>query len=252
MTATVLIVDDEAPARRRIRDLLEGETDFRIVGEARNGSEALGQITRLRPRVVFLDVQMPEMDGFEVVRSLPPGPLPLVVFVTAYDEYALDAFEVSALDYLLKPFDASRFRKTLDRVRQSLTEAEASRLAEGLERVLGRLEADRGLPSRFLAKSRGRIHFVKPEDIDWIEAASNYAELHVGEDSYLVRETLDAMEGKLDPENFIRIHRSRIVNIDRVREIHPWEHGDYAVVLENGVRLRMSRRYKGNLDQAAG
>lgn len=250
--ATVLIVDDEAPARRRIRQLLEAADDFQIVGEAANGAEALEMIAKLRPQVVFLDVQMPELNGFEVLRALPTEDIPRVVFVTAFDEYALDAFEVCAIDYLLKPFDADRFSRTLDRLREVLGEAAASPLEGGLRRLLQRLEAEGRVASRFVAKSRGRMVFVKPEEIDWVEAAANYAEFHVGERSYLIRETLDALQDKLDPQSFVRIHRSRIVNIDRVREIHPWEHGDYAVVLENGVRLRMSRRYKANIDRLGG
>jgi len=251
MNIGTLIVDDEAPARRRIRDLLKAEPDFSVLGEARDGLEAVEAIDKLRPQIVFLDIQMPGMDGFEVARSLPADHLPLLVFVTAYDQFALAAFDVCALDYLVKPFDAGRFRKTLDRLRQTLREPSAD-LATGLQRLLRKLDEERPPAERFLVKSRGRILFVRCEEIDWIEAAGNYTELHAGDNAYLLRETLETLENRLDPRRFVRIHRSRIVNVDRVREIVAWDHGDYCVLLQNGVRLRLSRRYKANLERFSG
>lgn len=249
MSITVAIVDDEAPARRRLRDLLEAEPDFRVVGEAAGGAEALKLAENARPDVLFLDIRMPGMDGLEVVRRLGNTEPPMVVFVTAFDRHAVEAFELCALDYLLKPFDAGRLRQTLDRVRarQKIGRPDT---AQQLVRVLEQLEAGRHA-RRFLVKSRGRMEFVAVDEIDWIEAAGNYAELHVGQRTRLIRETLNALERLLDPHEFVRIHRSRIVNLDRVREIHPWEHGDFLVVLVDGSRLRMSRRYKANLEGAA-
>ena len=248
-----LIVDDEPPARRKLRGFLSREADFEVVGEAGSGPEAVAAVKELQPDVVFLDIQMPGMDGFEVLQALQclGGDMPCLVFATAYDQYALKAFEVCALDYLLKPFDRERLQSTLKRVRAHLEE-EPTDLRQRMEELLRRLEERRRYPSRFLVKSRGRTIFLKVEEIDWIEAAANYAELHSGSRSYLLRETMNELEEKLDPRQFVRVHRSHIVNLDRIREIQPWSRNDFVIVLENGTQVRMSRRYRKNLEGSAG
>ncbi len=246
MSIAVAIVDDEAPARQKLRDLLAAEEGFRVVGEANNGAEALRLVGELHPDLLFLDIRMPGMDGLEVVRRLEGKGAPVVVFVTAFDRHAVEAFELCALDYLLKPFDAARLRQTLERVRRRLQEGSADSVGE-LVGLLERLEHSRHA-QRFLVKSRGRMRFVRAEEIDWVEAAGNYAELHVGGKAHLIRETLAGLEGRLDPQRFVRVHRSRIVNVDRVREIHAWEHGDFLILLEDGSKIRMSRRFKASLE----
>ncbi len=246
MSIAVAIVDDEAPARQKLRDLLAAEEVFCVVGEANNGAEALRLVGELHPDLLFLDIRMPGMDGLEVVRRLEGKGAPVVVFVTAFDRHAVEAFELCALDYLLKPFDAARLRQTLERVRRRLQEGSADSVGE-LVGLLERLERSRHA-QRFLEKSRGRMRFVRTEEIDWVEAAGNYAELHVAGKAYLIRQTLAGLEARLDPQRFVRVHRSRIVNVDRVREIHAWEHGDFLILLEDGSKIRMSRRFKASLE----
>lgn len=247
MTWTVVIVDDEAPARRKLQHLLGREPGVRIVGEASNGEEALEVIASTQPDLVFLDIQMAGLDGLEVARRLSRENSPRIVFVTAHDEHAVEAFELCALDYLLKPFSAARLHQTLERISRRTPE-DSSELLSSLEDLLERMRSREAGRDRFLVRSRGRLVFVQAMEIDWIEAAANYAELHVGDQVYLIRKTLNALEARLDPGRFARIHRSRIVNLDRVREIQPCEHGDYLVRLEDGTELRMSRRYRSALD----
>lgn len=246
----VLIVDDEPPARERIRGLLAEEKDVVILKECDSGLDAVSAIRELDPDLVFLDVQMPGLDGFGVLEALDGGRLPVIVFVTAYDAYAVRAFEVHALDYLLKPFDRDRFQATLERVRLTLGEEqladaapEAMPLAEG---------SDRPPLRRLLGRRDGRLIVLKVNEIDWMESAANYVSLHVGKESYLVRETLQSLEGRLDPEQFIRIHRSTIVNLDRVQEIEPYFHGDYIVKLRDGQRLTLSRTYRERVQRNLG
>ena len=245
-----LIVDDEPPARRKLQGFLSQESDFQVIGQAGSGPEAVQAIQRLKPDVLFLDIQMPEMDGFEVLQALESlgSPLPCTVFVTAYDQYALKAFEVCALDYLLKPFDRQRLQSTLERVRSQTGPDSVPTLQTRLDHLLRRLEERRTYPSRFLVKSRGRVLFLKVEEIEWISAAANYVELHAGTRSHLLRETMDSLEKKLDPDHFARVHRSHIVNLDCIREIQPWSRNDFMIVLESGVQVKMSRRYKQNLE----
>jgi two-component system LytT family response regulator len=248
----VLIADDEPLARERLRTLLAGEPWLQLVAECSDGVQAVEAIRRQQPDLAFLDVQMPGATGFEVISRIGSARMPLVVFVTAFDSYALRAFEVHALDYLLKPFDRERFRQTLARARQQLErrsngefERRLLALVQGLRPHANRLE-------RFVIKSGGRVFFVRSDEIDWIEAAGNYVKLHVGADAHLFRETMSALEAQLDPDRFFRIHRSHIVNIERVKELQPWFNGEYVVFLKSGARLTLSRGYREKLQERIG
>jgi two-component system, LytTR family, response regulator len=255
MTLSVLIADDEALARRRLRRLLARESGVEIVAESRNGREALRDIETHAPALVFLDVQMPELDGFGVLASLDPERMPAIVFVTAYDEYAVRAFEVHALDYLLKPFSESRFRAAFRRAKSFLSEpdggAAPARILALLERLSaeGSRGANAGYLRRILVRTNGRVIFVRASDVDWVEAAGNYVKLHVGSDALLVRTTLAVIGDRLDPAGFARIHRSTIVNMDRVREMQPWFSGDSILILQSGTKLRVSRTYRERLER---
>lgn len=254
MPIRVLIVDDEPAARSRIRRLLKDEPDVDVVGESSDGASAVSAVASLKPDVLFLDIQMPESDGFDVLERLPSDKRPLVVFVTAYDQYALKAFEVHALDYLLKPFDAERFRASFTRVRDRLAHDQRTdvRLVRSLidEIRAGRADLERlvkGEPrhlERIMVRSSGKITFVKVADLDWLEASGNYVRLHTARGSHLIRETLSNLESRLDPHQFVRIHRSTIVNLDRVKEMQPWFSGDYLVILHSGVKLKLSRSFR--------
>jgi two-component system, LytTR family, response regulator len=246
-----LVVDDEPLSRRAVRLRLAGERDVVVVGESTSGPSALRALREEAPHLVFLDIQLPGMDGFEVLRRVAPAPLPDVVFVTAFDQHAVRAFEVNALDYLLKPFSEERFREAMERAR--------SRIRRGSAGDLSRLKAllrTAGLPdrrepepplSRVRVRDRDRIYFVNVDDVVWIGAEGNYAALHTPEGTHLVRATLTELEERLDPSRFARIHRSTIVNLDRVREIRPFVAGSYTVVLEDGTRLRLSRGFRDAL-----
>ena len=245
MTVRVLIVDDEAVARRRMRRLLAAEPDVAIVGECADGASALKAITGDTPDIAFLDVQMPELDGFEVVQSVPEGQLPGVVFVTAFDRYALRAFDVQAIDYLLKPFTRERFRTALSRARARMD----SRSRDNLTGLLEHLRGTRRYPARVAVRAADRFVVIDWRDVDWIEAADNYVKLHVGAKEFLVRDTLAAIEKQLDPERFARIHRSAIVQLDRLAELHPAGHGDVEVVLRGGTRLVLSRTWRDRVQR---
>jgi two-component system, LytTR family, response regulator len=242
----VLVIDDEPPARKKLITLLRDEPGIEIAGQASNGVDAVAAIEEHHPDAIFLDIQMPGMNGFEVLEALDAGKIPLVVFVTAYDQHAVKAFEVHAVDYLLKPFDRSRLQHCLSRLRDQHGSAN-SKLQELLTEF-----RPRDYLSRVIVKSRGRVLFLKIEDLDWIETSANYVELHSGKQSYLLRETLTALEERLNPRQFVRVHRTAIVNIDRIRELQPWSHGDFIVVLKDETKLRMSRRYRGNLAEIWG
>jgi two-component system, LytTR family, response regulator len=258
-----LIVDDEVLARRRVRNLLRGRDDFAVVGECANGNEALSAIRRHAPDLVFLDVQMPDLDGFGVLEELTADQLPVIIFVTAYDQYAVRAFEFHALDYLLKPFDDERFEKTLGWARAQL---EQQRFGQLSERMLALLEDHQGKSkpgagkssaapkplSRLIVKSAGRVFFIRAEEIDWIEAEGYYARLHVGGKSHLLRETLTNLESQLDQNRFLRIHRSTIVNLERIRELQTQSHGEFTVVLNDGAHLKLSRGYRDRLTTLLG
>lgn len=249
MKIKTLIVDDEPLARERIRTLLERESDIEVLAECANGLEALAMIHRTRPDLVFMDVQMPELGGFEVLENLAREKIPVLIFVTAYDHYALRAFEVHALDYLLKPFDRERFAKALQRARQQLQHERTDDLQQRVRLLLEELQRDRKYLERLAIKASGRVFFLKVEEIDWIEAAANYVRLQVGRESHLLRETIKGLEAKLDPAKFLRLSRSALVNVDRIKELQPWSNnGEYAVILKSGVRLTSSRGYRKRLE----
>jgi two-component system, LytTR family, response regulator len=242
-----VIVDDEELARDRIQTLLELEPDVEVVGVCADGPSAVEMIDRTQPDLVFLDVQMPGMDGFEVVENLERTKLPAVVFVTAHDAHALKAFEIHALDFLLKPFDQTRFEKALERARGQLSQAKGPVLDSRLVTLLEELHEERKYSERLIVKSSGRVFFVRTEEIDWVEASGNYVKIHTKNDAHLLRESMKNMEGKLDPKTFVRIHRSAIVNIDHIKELEPWFHGEYIVIMRDGTRLTASRVFSDRL-----
>ena len=248
----VLVADDEPLARERLSGLLSQEPDIEVVGEARDGEEAVTAIHDDSPDLVFLDVQMPQMSGFDVIEAVGTDKMPLVIFVTAYDQHALKAFQVRALDYLLKPFDRERFRDALSRARKQLERDENGDLGRRLLALVKDLRRDQPKSDRLVVKSGGRLFFLRTDEIDWVEAAGNYVRLHVGPGSHLLRETMNAIEGRLDPEKFFRIHRSRIVNMERIQELQPWLNGEYAVLLRTGTRLTLSRGYREKLQDRLG
>jgi len=251
-----LIVDDEPPARDRLRDLLADDDRIEVVAEAGDGVEAVRLVEELDPDLVFLDIQMPELDGFQVLEELDPELRPRIVFVTAYDEFAVKAFEVNAVDYLLKPVDRERFRAAVDRALVPPVDRGPSiggnrAGGEDVREVLRSLRERRPL-ERFLVRERSRLFLVPVEEVDWIGAAGNYVELHAGGEVHLVRGTMKELERRLDATEFARIHRSTIVRLDRIEEMHPWSHGDHLVVLTDGTELRMSRRYRHGLEGVFG
>lgn len=243
MTLRVVVVDDEPLPRQRVRDLVSQHPSLALVGEATNGTEALDVLVELRPDLAFLDIQMPELDGLQVAASLVDDDAPpAIVFVTAFDEYAIRAFELDAIDYLLKPVTPERFTAAVDRVLKRLDRPEAS--PHGSIRALAtRLATDQGFATRFVARRGSKHYFVRVGDIDWVEAVGNYVRLQTGETSHLVRDTMKGLEARLDPEHFVRIHRSAIVSIDHIRSIEAKEHGEYLVTMANGARLVSSRGY---------
>jgi two-component system LytT family response regulator len=245
MSIRALIVDDEPWARTRIATLLSAERDFEVLRACSSGAEAVEAIGALAPHVVFLDVQMPGLDGFDVIDAIGVEAMPIVVFATAYQDYALKAFDSEALDYLLKPFDEDRFRRALDRVRKEMQRPAPS--AAGLHRVMHRVRRERRFLQRLVVSSAGRVVFLKVEDLDWLEASGNYVTLHVGRDTYLLRETLSSLDEKLDPDQFVRLHRSAIVNIERIRELLPWSRGEQVAVLRDGTQLTIGRAFRQRL-----
>lgn len=249
-----IIVDDEPAARRGVRLLLERDGGVDIVGEAAGGAEAADLIRREKPDLAFLDVQMPGCDGFEALARVGAPAAPAVVFVTAYDEHALRAFDVNAVDYLLKPYDDARFAAALQRGKDEVRRREADGVNSRLTQLLDYLQQsgarpvaaptkNEGAGDRILLKSSGEIFFLKAEEIDWIEAEGDYMKFHVAGRAHLMRETMARLEARLDPKRFIRIHRSTIVNLDRLRKLSPSFAGEYAVVLHDGTKLKLSRGY---------
>jgi two-component system LytT family response regulator len=247
-----VIVDDEPLARRGIRAHLEEERDVEIIAECGNGREAVQVIERQAPDLVFLDVQMPELDGFGVLSALDVEQLPSVIFVTAYDQYALRAFEVHALDYLLKPFDSERFSRALERARAQIERRSISDLSHRLQSLIDDLKTNPKYAERLVIKTAGRIFFLGVEEIDWIEAADNYVRLHSGRDTHLLRETMNSLESKLDPSQFLRVQRSTIINVRRIKELHPLFRGEYEIVLKDGTRLASGRGYRDRLQELFG
>ncbi|HMG73550.1 MAG TPA: LytTR family DNA-binding domain-containing protein [Pyrinomonadaceae bacterium] len=244
-----LIVDDEPLARRGIRAQLDEEADIEIVSECRNGLEAVAAIEEQSPDLVFLDVQMPELDGFGVLEAVGVDLMPVVIFVTAYDQYALRAFEVHALDYLLKPVDAERFASALQRARKQIEHHNVQDLNQRLQSFLDDVQAKQKFTERLVIKSSGRIFFLNVQEIDWIEAADNYVRLHVGRDSHLLRETMNHLEKRLDPDRFLRVHRSRIINLRQIKELQPLFRGEYDIMLQDGTRLESGRGYRDKLQK---
>lgn len=245
-----LIVDDEELARDRLRSLLSREPRIELVGEAADGRNAVAVIEKLRPDLIFLDVQMPELNGFEVLQAIDENDRPNVVFCTAHDKFALKAFDVHAVDYLLKPFDKERFQIALNRAISKVESQTAGEKDSGIKSVVD--EACKGPVERLLVKTEGRVLLVKVEDIDWVEAADNYVNLRVGKESHMMRQTMNSLEGRLPPDRFMRISRSTIVNVERIQELQPMFHGEYIVVLKNGTKLTLSRSYRDKIDRLLG
>jgi two-component system, LytTR family, response regulator len=248
----VLIADDEALARKFIRRMLKDDHDVEIVGECTNGKEAVAMIRKQNPDVVFLDVQMPEMDGFAVLESIGIERLPQIIFATAYEQYALRAFELHALDYLLKPFDQARFKNAIKHAKERFR---SERQSEGRTQISALLESIKNKPQyldRLMIKAGGRISFLRTDEISWIEADDKYVHLHTGKISPMVRQTLSAMETQLDPRKFRRIHRSAIVNVERIKELQPLFSGEHSILLQDGTKLTLSRKYKDKLFEFLG
>jgi two-component system, LytTR family, response regulator len=250
-TIRALIVDDEPPGRMLVRKMLHDAPEVEIVGECENGYEAIEAVKSRCPDLMFLDVQMPEVDGFAVLEALEPDELPHVIFVTAYDKYALRAFEVHALDYLLKPFDRERFKEALERARRQIF-SEGTSLNRQLLALLAENKSQQQHLERLIIKTEGRVFFLKTDEVEWIEAQGNYVALHVRKKKYLFRESISSLVTRLDPRRFQRIGRSAIVNIDYIRELQPWFRGDYKVILQDGSELKLSHRYRENLHKHLG
>ena len=247
MKIRALIADDEPLARERLASLLAGESDVEVVGECTNGVEAVAAIQEKTPDLVFLDVQMPELDGFGVIAQITGSKMPVVVFVTANDDFALRAFDVHALDYLVKPCTLDRFQTALQRARDQITRRQTKEIHQRLTALLDDVKAQPMQAERLAIKSGGRILFLKLSEVEWIEAADNYVKLHVGNESHLLRETMSALEGRLPKDRFLRISRSTIVNIEQIKELHPLFHGEYIVILRGGARLTLTRGYREKL-----
>jgi two-component system LytT family response regulator len=248
MSIRVVVADDEPPARVRVRAMLAGHPDYEIIAEVGDGAEAVDAMLREQPDLVFLDIKMPELDGFEVLQTLQAaeGVIPAIVFVTAFDQFAVKAFEVGALDYLLKPFDQARFNRAL----HSASERTAARrpgIDAALEQFLRTVRPKREFPVRFLVRHGKRMLFVRAAEIDWLDAQANYVRLHVAGRAHLVRETMTAMDAKLDPHVFVRVHRSAIVNVDRIAQIEPHVHGELVITMKDGARLTTSAAHSAKL-----
>jgi two-component system LytT family response regulator len=254
----VVIVDDEPAARAAIRTLLAGDPEVEIAGECADGRSAVDAISDLAPDILLLDVQMPEMDGLAVLRQVESTGLPVVIFVTAYDQYALQAFDVHAVDYLLKPFDDARFRQAVARAKQQARQGKLGALSQQLRALLEGVgePAAPGAGGTYLRrltiKSGGRVTIVPTRDIDWIEAEGDYVKIHAGRAWHLLRETMKHIASQFDPASFVRIHRSTIVNVERIKELQPYFRGEYVVILQDGTKLKLSRGYKEQLETALG
>lgn len=247
MKIRTIIADDMPLARSRMRRYLKTDSEIEIIGECSCGGEAIEAINNLEPDLVFLDVEMPGISGFEVLQEIKSDPKPVVIFVTAYDHFTLRAFDFHALDYLLKPYDEARLKRSLERAKRELKQSKQTDFSEQLQSVLKNGNAEPKYLKRIAVKSGERTVFLPVNDIDWVATAGNYLELHVGKQTHLIRERMCELEAKLDPTRFVRIHRLSLINIERVRELQPLFNGDYVVILQNGKRLTLSRTYREKL-----
>ena len=247
-----LVIDDEPLARAMIREMLADDPDVDIVGECSNGREAIEAVEALRPDLLFLDIQMPDLGGFEVLEAIPDDRAPYIVFVTAFDQFAVRAFEIHALDYLLKPFDRERFEAAWQRAKSVIGSDRFERRDQRILALLESLKAEQRYLERLVVKVGGRVFFLDVNEIDCIQAEGNYVRVHSGPKSYLLRATISGLEAQLDPRVFLRIHRSAIVKLDRIKELQPWFHGEYHVILHTGQKLTLSRNYRANLQEAIG
>lgn len=248
----VCIIDDEPIACRKIQRLLKEDPEIELLRVCTNGEDARQSIQNLSPDLIFLDIQMPEMDGFEMLNSLQTEKLPYVIFVTAYDSYAIQAFRVHALDYLLKPFDKKQFHQALDHAKMQVWQDRERRTHRDFTAILKEIGTRTPYLERLVIKSDGKIFFLKVDDIDWIEAQGKYEMIHAGKQSHLIREGMSKLESELDPKKFVRIHKSTIVNVDRIDHLQPLFHSDFRVTLRNGTALTISRRYRDKLEAALG
>jgi two-component system LytT family response regulator len=248
----VIVVDDEHYARRGIRDLLQLEPDVEVVAECDTGRDAVKTIRELQPDLVLLDIEMPEGTGFQVLEALPVDQMPVVIFVTAHDRHALEAFEAHAIDYLLKPVERGRMHRAMERARAAIHYRQGGDWARKLQSLLDEVKSPPRYRQRLMIRGSGRQYLLATNDIDWIEASGNYARLHVGREHHLLRETMANLETELDPACFCRIHRSTIVNLERVQEMQPWTRGDQIVILKDGTRLTLSAHYRPGVEQRLG
>lgn len=249
-TIRTLVADDEPLARKKLRILLASEPSIHIVAECRDGAQTASAVKNLHPDLLFLDIRMPDMDGFQVLGTIPEEKMPIVIFTTAYDEYAIRAFEAHALDYLLKPFDQERLHQAVVRASDELKKGSDRELTNRLlEALAGRKNDLRDSGGRFAIKAAGRVVFLDLNEIDWIEAAANYVRVNAGKESYLLREGIGRISERLDPNRFVRIHRSIIVNINKLRELQPCDGGEFIAVLKNGKELSCSRGYRSHVQE---
>lgn len=249
-TISALIVDDEPLGRRKLRKLVEADPELHLVGEAANADEALALINRFNPRLVFLDVKMPRKSGFDLLAEIDPERMPLVIFVTAYEEFAVRAFEVHAIDYLLKPYTAQRFTDAVQTAKRRSRGGVNEKLTERTLALLSEIKT--GYAERLMVKTRDALVLLHTRDIDWIEAQDKYVRIHAGADTHLMRETISSLEARLDPRRFVRIHRSYLVNLDRITKLEPWFNQEYQVVLRDGTKLMMSRGQRKRLGDLLG
>jgi two-component system LytT family response regulator len=244
---TIMIVDDEELARMRIRELVLKDPELHVMCECSNGAEAVDALAKSKPDILFLDIQMPDLNGFGVLRKLNTNEMPIVIFVTAFDEFAIKAFELHAFDYLLKPFKKKRFEDAVQHAKNALRTRNQKEWIHRTFSVLESISLRGKYMDRFTIKDKGRIFFLKARNVDWIEAEDNYVRLHAGKDSYLIREKIGSVEKELDPADFVRIHRGAIVNVESIQELQQWFKRDYRVVLRNGTILPLGRCYRNQL-----
>jgi len=249
MNIRTIIVDDEELGRKRLSALLKPEADIEIVAECADAASAIEAIAREKPDLLLLDIQMPGQDGFSVIEAMEEEHRPVVIFVTAYDQYALRAFEAQALDYLLKPFHRTRFQKVMQRARLQIARRQRDEVDGRLASLIKQVRSSGAYLGRIVIRSAGRVLFLHVDDVEWFEACANYVQLHIGKECHLMRGTMSTLEKQLDPEKFVRIHRSTIVRIDRIKELRSSFDGDYVVILRDGTRLSLSRGYRQRFDE---